>query len=105
MSCSTTTLWINVRLETGLWFFSSPLSGADCFFDIDVMMSYFADAGKLLSQRGMLTIAVMYCSNTNTSSDSFSRNVGIGSSVHDLVGDDMSGCRCPSTAAVHLATT
>jgi len=45
-------------------------------------------------RRDALTITVKYGS--RTSPDSFSRTVGMGSNVHDLVGNDMITCRTSS---------
>ena len=51
------------------------------------MIACFCDAGKQPSRNEALTIAVTYGS--SGSNVSFSRNVGIGSSVQDFVGDAM----------------
>ena len=55
------------------------------FFNNGVTTACFCADGSRPSRREALIIAVMYGSNTSTVS--FSRNVGIGSSGHDFVGD------------------
>ena len=69
---------MNVRFETGLKFFISALS-SDGFFSSGVMIACFCDVGKQPSRNEALIIAVTYGS--SGSNVSFSRNVGIGSSV------------------------
>jgi len=60
---------------------------SDSFFNSGVMMAVFCDAGRQPSRSYVLTIAVKY--GRRTSTDSFSKSVGMESSVHDFVGDDM----------------
>jgi len=57
-------------------------------------MAVFSEAGRQTSRGEAFTIAVMYV--RNTSSESFRRKVGMRSSVHDLVGDDMIARRTSS---------
>ena len=58
-------------------------------------MAVFCETGRQPSRSEAFTIAVTYVS--STSSESFRRKVGMGYSVHDLVGDDMMA-RCTSSS-------
>ena len=52
------------------------------FFNSGVMIAIFWDAGRQPSRSDVLTIAVKY--GRRTSTDSFSKSVGMGWSVHDF---------------------
>ena len=63
-SCSATilsmTFDMNVKLETGRWFFGSPAS-SDGLFSSGVMMARFWEAGRQPSRSKAFTIAVTKC--------------------------------------------
>ena len=59
------------------------------------MMAVFCESGRQPSRSEAFTIAVTYV--RSTSSESFKRKVGMGSCVHDLVGDDMIARRTSSS--------
>ena len=67
-----------------------------------VTTACLCDDGSRPSRREVLTIAVRFGSSTSTIS--FSRNVGMGSSAQDLVGDCMISRRLPPRCTVTVPT-